>query len=220
MNIIEKNTNELIPYENNPRNNDGAVDAVAASIKNFGFKIPIVIDKDGVIVAGHTRLKAAKKLGMEKVPCIIADDLNEEQVKAFRLADNKTAELAEWDEELLAEELEALQDVDMEQFGFEGIENLLDETKDAEEDNFDEDAEEIPTITKPGDVWKLGDHRLICGDSTSKEIIEILMQEDRADMVFTDPPYGVSIGSKNKAINEVEAGRGGAHRRRHRERHP
>lgn len=216
MNIIEKGVSELIPYENNPRNNDGAVDAVAASIKEFGFKVPIVIDKDGVIVAGHTRLKAAKKLGMEKVPCIIADDLSEEQVKAFRLADNKSGELAEWNEELLAEELEALQDVDMEQFGFEGIENLLDETKDAEEDDFDEDAEEIPTITKPGDVWKLGDHRLICGDSTSKEIIELLMQEDRADMVFTDPPYGVSIGSKNKAINEVEAGRGGAHRRRHR----
>lgn len=105
MKVIEKNVNELIPYINNPRNNDNAVDAVASSIKNFGFKVPIIIDKDNEIVTGHTKLKAAKKLGIEKVPCIIADDLTDEQIKAFRLADNKVGEIATWDFELLDSEL-------------------------------------------------------------------------------------------------------------------
>lgn len=111
-------TNEIIPYENNPRNNDAAVDAVANSISNFGFKVPIIIDHDNVIVAGHTRHKAAQKLGLEEVPCIRADDLTDEQIRAFRVADNKTAELADWDLEKLNEELMALPDIDMSQFGF------------------------------------------------------------------------------------------------------
>lgn len=118
MNIIEKNIRDLIPYENNPRNNEKAVEAVAASISNFGFKVPIVIDKNNVIVAGHTRAKAAKKLGIEKVPVIIADDLTEEQVRAFRLADNKTGELAEWDLEKLSEELAGISEINMESLGF------------------------------------------------------------------------------------------------------
>ena len=105
MKIIEKKLTELKEYENNPRNNDGAVEAVAESIKQFGFKVPIVIDADGVIIAGHTRKKAALKLGLDKVPCIIADDLSPEQIKAFRLADNKTGELAGWDFAKLEEEL-------------------------------------------------------------------------------------------------------------------
>ena len=117
--IIYRDIAELIPYENNPRDNDKAVDAVAASIKEFHFQNPIIVDKDGVIVAGHTRLKAAIKLGLKKVPVIVADDLTEEQVKAFRLADNKTGELAEWDFEKLEEELRALDDIDMASFGFE-----------------------------------------------------------------------------------------------------
>ena len=112
------NLKELKPYEKNPRKNDEAVKYVAASIKEFGFKVPIVIDKDNVIVAGHTRYKASKKLGLKEVPCIIASDLDEEQIKAFRLADNKVSELAEWDFPTLAEELDDL-DIDMEQFGFE-----------------------------------------------------------------------------------------------------
>lgn len=210
MKIIEKKTGDLIPYENNPRINDRAVDAVAASIREFGFKQPIVIDKDGVIVCGHTRHKAAQKIGLEKVPCIMADDLTDEQIKAFRLADNKTADLAEWDEELLAEELAALKDVDMESFGFENIDELIDQTLEASEDNFEEDEEEQPEpITEPGDIWILGEHRLICGDSTDKATLEKLMQGERASFVFTDPPYGVAIGSKNKAINEVAPGHGG-----------
>ena len=117
MEIVNKFVNELIPYANNPRINDGAVNSVAESIKEFGFKVPIVIDKDNVIVAGHTRLKACKKLGIKQVPCIIADDLTEEQVKAFRLVENKTNELAQWDEELLMQELETIS-INMDEYGF------------------------------------------------------------------------------------------------------
>lgn len=122
MQIKEIEISSLIEYENNPRNNDGAVDAVAESIKQFGFKVPIVIDRDNVIVAGHTRLKAARKIGLEKVPCIVADDLTPEQIKAYRLADNKTGELAEWDFSALEIELgEVENDFDMSAFGFDDI---------------------------------------------------------------------------------------------------
>ena len=118
MNIVWKSLGDIKPYENNPRLNDEAVPAVAASIKEFGWKVPIVIDKNGVIVAGHTRAKAAKSLGMDKVPCLVADDLTDEQVKAFRLADNKVSENAAWDEPKLDLELLELQDFDMSVFGF------------------------------------------------------------------------------------------------------
>lgn len=118
MQIEEMRVADLIPYENNPRKNDEAVEAVAASIKEFGFKVPIIVDADNVIIAGHTRLKAAQLLGMETVPVIRADDLTDEQVKAFRLADNKTAELAGWDFTALEAEMEELADFDMERFGF------------------------------------------------------------------------------------------------------
>lgn len=137
MKIVEKRIEELREYENNPRHNDGAVDAVAESIKQFGFKVPIVIDKDGVIIAGHTRRKAAEKLGLEVVPCIVADDLTPEQIKAFRLADNKTGELASWDFEKLEEELAALSEVDMSAFGF-----VVNE--DINIDDFFTEAEEKP----------------------------------------------------------------------------
>lgn len=128
MNIIEKNINELKEYTNNPRNNDEAVEPVANSIKEFGFKVPIIIDKDNVIIAGHTRLKAAKKLKLKTVPCIIADDLNEEQIKAFRLADNKVSEIATWDLDLLNIELDNILNIDMEMFDFNlSIEEIPDE---------------------------------------------------------------------------------------------
>lgn len=117
MKIIYKKLSEITPYENNPRKNDKAVDAVAASIKEFGFRTPIVIDEDGVIVCGHTRYKAAKKLKIKSVPCVIADDLSEEEVKAYRLADNKTAEKSKWDFTKLYEEIPGL-DMDLDQFGF------------------------------------------------------------------------------------------------------
>lgn len=120
-------TDSLIPYANNPRLNDNAVDAVAASIKEFGFKVPIVVDGENVIVNGHTCLKAAHKLGLEQVPVIVADDLTPEQVKAFRLADNKTSELAEWDMDKLDIELAEIQDLDMNDFGFDEIEASVDD---------------------------------------------------------------------------------------------
>ena len=123
MQIIDKRVEDLIPYENNPRINDGAVDAVAASISRFGWKVPLVIDKNNVVVTGHTRLKAAKALGLDIVPCILADDLSEEQVRAFRLVDNKTGELAGWDFGALEEELADLT-IDLSDFGFEQDDDL------------------------------------------------------------------------------------------------
>ena len=123
MDIIEMKLNDLHPYENNPRYNDDAVEAVASSIKQFGFKVPIIIDKNNVIVTGHTRYKAAKQLGLEKVPCIQADDLTDQQIKAFRLADNKVSEIATWDMEKLNLELEEIEDIDMSDFGFDDIFN-------------------------------------------------------------------------------------------------
>ena len=133
MQIVEKQLHELREYENNPRNNDNAVAAVAASIKEFGFKVPIVIDAAGVIIAGHTRAKAAAQLGMQTVPCIVADDLTEAQIRAFRLADNKTGELAEWDFDKLDAELELLQEMDMAAFGFTQDDEKTDAQKERED---------------------------------------------------------------------------------------
>lgn len=131
MDIVYRRLAEIHPYENNPRFNDDAVDAVAASIQEFGFKVPIVLDSEGVIVAGHTRWKAALKLQLESVPCVVADDLSKEQIKAFRLADNKVGELADWNEEALAKELEGILEIDMSAFGFDvGETDLGDELLD------------------------------------------------------------------------------------------
>lgn len=139
MQIIDKKVTDLIPYDKNPRRNEEAVQYVKESISQFGFKVPIIIDKDNVIVAGHTRLLGAKELGLETVPCIVADDLTEEQVKAFRLADNKVSEFSQWDFELLEQELDDILDLNMSDFGFvlhddidwAGVEDLSEETYDA-----------------------------------------------------------------------------------------
>ena len=187
---------DLKEYANNPRHNDAAVDAVAASIKEFGFKVPIIIDRDNVIVAGHTRLKAARKLGLETVPCIIADDLTPEQINAFRLADNKTAELADWDFELLEKELAALADFDMEQFGFDI--SAPEDMQEVEQDEVPDIEEDEPPITQPGDIWQLGEHRLICGDSTDEETLKRLLDGKKADLIVTDPPYNVAYEGKTK----------------------
>lgn len=209
MQIVEKKITELKEYKNNPRNNDDAVEAVAESIEQFGFKVPIIIDREGIIVAGHTRRKAAVKLGLDTVPCIIADDLTPEQIQAFRLADNKTAELAEWDFEALEKELAELTafDVDMSLFGFD--EAILDEMfsppQEIEEDEIPEiDNETEPTV-KYGDIWQLGRHRLMCGDSTDKASIKKLMNGKKADMVFTDPPYNINysgVSDKRQIMND------------------
>lgn len=205
MNIVQKKIADIIPYEKNPRKNEEAVKYVMESIKEFGFKVPIVIDKDNVIVAGHTRLKAAKKLKLEEVPCIIADDLSEGQIKAFRLADNKVSEKAEWDFDLLNEELDELVDFDMSVFGFE--DDVTEEEPEVEEDNFEAELPEEPKA-KLGDVYQLGNHRLMCGDSTLIDDVEKLMNGDKADMVFTDPPYGYNYQSnmreKTKKFDVIE----------------
>ena len=198
MQIKEVRIEDLREYENNPRKNDGAVDAVAESIRNFGFKVPIIIDSDGVIVAGHTRLKAALRLGLKTVPCIVADDLTPEQVKAFRLADNKTSEIADWDFELLEKELAELSemeiDFDMSDFGFDLSE--FEDQQEVVEDDVPEVNEEAEPICGMGDIWQLGKNRLMCGDSTNEKTIMYLMDGAKADMVFTDPPYNVDYEGK------------------------
>ena len=193
MNIVFKKLSDIRPYEKNPRKNDEAVKYVAESISQFGFKVPIVIDKNGIIVAGHTRYKAAKKLNLKEVPCIIADDLSEEQVKAFRLADNKVAEKAEWDFDLLLDELDDLFTFDMTLFGFDEFAEE-EEPADIIEDDYDITPPEEPKA-KRGDIYKLGNHRLMCGDSTSIDDVGLLMGGEKASMGFTDPPWNVNYGA-------------------------
>lgn len=189
MEIIKLNINEVIPYPDNPRKNDNAVDAVAESIKQCGYCSPIVIDEDNVILAGHTRLKALKKLKWKEVECVRKTGLTEEQKKKYRILDNKTNELAEWDFDLLEEEIDGL-DFDGFDFGFDL--SAIEDPQEITEDEPPEVDEESEPITKLGDIWQLGRHRLMCGDSTDKETVELLMNGNKADMVFTDPPYGVS----------------------------
>lgn len=138
MKIVYKKVSDLIPYEKNPRKNDEAVEYVANSIKEFGFKVPIVIDKNGIIVTGHTRLKASKQLGIKEVPCIIAEDLTEEQVKAFRLADNKVSEASNWDYELLDEELDEILNLDMSDFNFTNVDIDWENVEDLTEKTYEE----------------------------------------------------------------------------------
>ena len=201
MNIVMKKITELKEYENNPRNNETAIDAVANSISEFGFKVPIIITKDNVIVTGHTRLKASIKLNLLEVPCIVADDLTEEQIKAFRLADNKTAEIAGWDFSKLEEELSTIE-MDMAQFGFEELEDEVPDN--ATDDDFDPDSEipEVP-VSQKGDLYVLGNHRVLCGDSTIKEDVDVLVNKKLVDMIFTDPPYNVDYeGTTGKIQND------------------
>lgn len=200
--IIEKNIDELVPYENNARINDKAVEAVANSISDFGFKVPVIIDKNNVLVAGHTRVKAAKKLGLTKVPCIVADDLDDEQIKAFRIADNSSAQVAEWDMEKLMAEIQDI-DVDMAKYGLEEqlaeiADNLASE-REVKEDEFEAEIPDEPKA-KLGDIYQLGDHRLMCGDSTKEDDVAKLMNGEKADLLFTDPPYNVSMETKSKEI--------------------
>jgi DNA modification methylase len=192
---------KCIDYARNPRKNDHAVDKVASAIKEFGFRVPIVAKSDGLVVDGHLRLKAAKKIGLTEVPVILADDMSEAQIKAFRLSVNKVAEFAEWDIDLLKLEFADLQEqgFDLSLTGFETgeIANFLAEPTDG---LTDEDAvPEVPAVpvTVEGDVWILGRHRLMCGDSTSIDAVDKLMAGRKADMVFTDPPYNVAFNGRS-----------------------
>ena len=194
----------LIPYARNPRKNDEVVDKMAAAIQEFGFRIPIVARSDGSVVDGHLRLKAAQRLGLTEVPVALADDLTEAQIKAFRLLANRSASWAEWDDELLQLELEDLKDLgfDLTHTGFtdEELADLL-ENGEASAGNTDEDSvPEAPDdpVTKPGDVYVLGNHRLLCGDSTVLANVEKVLDGALADMVFTDPPYNVDYGNTAK----------------------
>ena len=203
--VIQMKLTDLIPYENNPRINDDAIDVVANSIKEFGFKNPIIIDKDNVIVCGHTRRLAAIKLGLTEVPCIRADDLTEDQIKAFRVADNKTSELSTWDLDKLKIELGDIE-LNMADFGFE---DLLDQMKELpEDDEFDADTElEKEAFVKKGDIWHLGRHKLMCGDSTTSDV-QVLMEGKYADLCVTGAPYNVDYegGSGMKIQNDNMSG--------------
>ncbi|KAF6626359.1 ParB N-terminal domain-containing protein [Paenibacillus sp. EKM208P] len=212
MEIRFVNVEALIPYIKNARNNEKAVDYVATSIESYGFKNPILIDSNNEIIAGHTRLLAAKKLGLKRVPTILVDDLTPEQVKAFRIADNKTAEYADWNFELLAQELEELKlaDYDLSLTGFDmsECEKLLDtlyEESVDDEDNFNvEEALPVHPITHKGDIWLLGKHKLMCGDSTNPQDIATLMDGKKAQLIVTDPPYNVDYTGKTKDALKIE----------------
>ena len=193
MNIESKLLADIVPYAKNAKKHDNRqINNVAESIKQYGFVQPIVIDRDGVIVIGHCRALAAKKLGMKEVPCVCVDDLTPEQVNALRLVDSKSNE-SDWDFDLLADEIPGL---DFSAFDFDwGLPEITEEVIEDEAPEVDEDAE---PIAKLGDIWQLGRHRLMCGDSTSIEDVEKLMGGQLADMLLTDPPYNVAYEGKTK----------------------
>jgi DNA modification methylase len=202
MSIVSFRLDQLKAYERNPRRNDGAVDRMIGSIEEFGFKIPILVLSDGTVVDGHLRLKAATQLGMTEIPAILCDEWTEAQVKAFRLLANRSAGWAEWDTELLKIEMADLQaaDFDLALTGFEAleIENLFKEEVAASSEEVDEEVPQPPAdpVTKPGDVWLLGKHRLMCGDSTVITEVEKLLVGAQPSLMVTDPPYGVDYDPK------------------------
>jgi len=200
---------ELVPYINNARTHYPAqITKLRSSLREFGFVNPIIVDRDYSVIAGHGRLIAAKEEGFSEVPCVFVDYLTEAQKKAYIIADNRYAEDAGWDEELLRLEIESLQGMEfnVELLGFDPAElnKLLTNDDDIQEDDFDVDAElQKPALTKSGDVWLMGNHRLICGDSTKPETYKALMDGKKANLVVTDPPYNVNYeGSAGKIKND------------------
>jgi hypothetical protein len=202
---------KLIAYAGNPRRNDHAVEAVAAAIKRFGFRVPVLAKSDGSLIDGHLRIKAAKRLGMAEVPVVLCDDLSEAEIKALRISINRMAELAEWDEELLMAELEGLaaEGITMDDVGFDL--DALEELGATVEPEGNPEADAEPQIDKaeelrakwgvePGQLWELGEHRLLCGDSTKKEDVERVMGGEKAGAVVTDPPYGIGIDGQRESI--------------------
>ena len=227
MKIELRKLADIRPYEQNPRINDEAVDAVAASIREFGFRQPIVVDTDDVIVCGHTRWKAAKNLGLEEVPVHVAKDLTPAQIRAYRLADNKSAEIATWNYDLLPIELGELQamefDLDLLGFSQDELAKLLDPG--VQEGLTDPDEVPEPpdeATTQPGDLWILGDHRLLCGDSANPEHVDRLLGDAVIDLVNSDPPYNVSVEPRSN--NAIAAGNSSFSNKHHQkfdlERHP
>jgi ParB-like chromosome segregation protein Spo0J len=198
---------KLIAYAGNPRKNDHAVEAVASAIKRFGFRVPVLAKSDGSLIDGHLRVKAAKHLGMKEVPVVLCDDLSEADIKALRISINRMAELADWDSELLSAELEGLaaEGITLEDVGFDaaalealGADLGLDEKPEVDAEPQIDKAEELRAKwgVEPGQLWELGDHRLLCGDSTKKDDVERVMGGERADLCFTSPPYGAGNVAK------------------------
>jgi DNA modification methylase len=209
MKIELKCIDSIKPYPSNPRINDGAVDAVAKSLQDFKWRQPIVVDGDGVIVVGHTRWKAAQKLGLKQVPVHVATDLTPEQARAYRIADNQTATIATWDMELLPVELGTLKelDYDLSLLGFDEDELsrlLKAECMDGLVDPDDVPAPPEQAVTQPGDLWLLGQHRLVCGDSSKTKDLDRLLDGAPIHLVNTDPPYNVKVEPRSN--NAIAAG--------------
>ena len=209
MKIEIADISSIKPYENNPRKlSETAIEKVAMSLKEYGFRQPIVVDKNRVIVAGHTRYRASKKLGLKQVPVSVIDNLTEEQINAYRIADNRTAEESEWDSELLKMEIKELEakDFKLDLLGFneDQLNDILFEEKQGltDEDEVPETPEE--PISKLGDIWKLGNHRVMCGDSTIINEIDKLTEKQKPDMIFTDPPYNVAFNGRSGKFDVIK----------------
>ena len=204
---------KLVPYVNNARTHSPEqINKLRSSLREFGFINPVIIDRDYGVIAGHGRILAAKEEGIKDIPCVFADHLTEAQKKAYIIADNRMAMDAGWDEELLRVEIEALQaeafDLSLTGFDEKELADLFQEDSEVEDDDFDVDGElKEPAVTQMGDVWTLGRHRLVCGDSTKEETYEVLMQGQKANLVLTDPPYNVNYeGAAGKIKNDNMAG--------------
>jgi DNA modification methylase len=209
MKIELRRIDGIQPYEKNPRHNKDAVAAVAASLQEFGFRQPIVVDQEGVIVCGHTRWMAAKHLGLTKVPVHVAKDLTPEQIRAYRIADNQTSNLSSWDFQLLPIELAELRqaeyDLGLLGFSADQLSRLL--GGDISEGLTDPDDVPLPpdkAITQPGDLWLLGDHRLLCGDSAKPDDVDRLLEDATIQLVNSDPPYNVKVEPRSN--NAIAAG--------------
>ncbi|WP_265030425.1 DNA modification methylase [Wolbachia endosymbiont (group B) of Athalia cordata] len=193
----------LVEYKRNPRKNDDVVNRMCASIREFGFRIPIVAKSDGTVVDGHLRLKAARKLGMESIPVVLSDNLTEAQTKAFRILANESANWAKWDDDLLKLELQDLEDLnfDLKLTGFEleKIQRFFNDNESDEKEDLREDLNDnSETVTKPGDLWLLGDHKVYCGDSTLAQSFKSVLDDKTADITVCDPPYNVDYGASQE----------------------
>ena len=212
MKIEKVKIGKVKPYNNNPRDiSKAAIEKVTLSIKEFGFQQPIVVNKNNIIIAGHTRLEAAKQLKLKEVPVVVAKNLSDNQAKAYRLMDNRSGQESNWDKKLLELELSLLNDenINLDLTGFDEVElnNLIADEKTGltEDDAIPEPKE---AICKLGDIWQLGKHRLLCGDSTKEEDVNKLMDGAKADMVFTDPPYGINYsGGRTQVVEKKTYGK-------------